>query len=311
MQVIRDGLIQGAGQRAQDASQNLLTTGAEMAISAGIGAGLTQAMLAGGKLRLGAEIAAVGLGLLTGADLYTRGKGVYDVYTNTLPNDIGNYLRQDAISRYAGSGVFDYSLMFASAGLGVAAGGGFRSFKALDSTTDTQVASEAPRNSSSTIADNAKDNREEQFRPKAMDIDKVVDDLEFALDYQISETAMSKISQALQQANHQEFNDILRKLEAKDVKFQGMDLGLGTWDEGSQRWDAVKMYNTDLNVVTHMIVQNGDSVPSIAEVETRVNPKRTDDDIKFYEKGLMLKNHLTEQSTLAPGQILVLPYPPG
>jgi hypothetical protein len=150
---------------------------------------------------------------------------------------------------------------------------------------------------------------EKASQTKSLDIDKVVDDLEFALDYQINRTAMEKISQALQNTSKEQFNEIVKQLEQKDRKFQGLDLELDGWNNASKRWDAIRLHNTNEDLTTYMIVQKGDTARTIAEVETRVNRHRTDKDIDDYVKALEYKNRGTDLNRLNAGQIIVLPFP--
>jgi len=148
-----------------------------------------------------------------------------------------------------------------------------------------------------------------QPRARANDLDKITDDLEFSLDYQISRTAMEKISAALKDVDQDQFNQIVRKLEEKDRKFQGMDLELSEWHERERRWDAIKLHNTDMDLTTYMIVQKGDSAKSIADVETKHMPRRRDSDVENYMEALAAKNRNVDLNNLKSGQILVLPYP--
>jgi hypothetical protein len=329
--IVRDGLWQGVNERAGQSRDNLLSTGIEAASSAGIAGCLVKAFAAGGKWKLGAEMAGAAFGAITTIDLFRRGSAIHEVYANSNSDSVGNALRANAIAQYAGAGIFDYSLILASAGLGMGAGlqqksgmsvmvpGDAAFGKAAGSAgrireleTGSQTSSlnaelklnQTPTNLGYSNEAPSVIERMQKEQPQArltelMDIDKVTDDLAFALDYQISETAMSKISQTLQQANHEEFNGILRKLEEKDRKFQGMDLNLGTWDDATQRWDEVKLHYTDETLVTHLVVQRGDTPASIADKETSVNPRRTDKDIKDYITALINKNHITDPSTLS------------
>lgn len=120
-EVIRDGLSQGASARAQDAKDNSLLTGVEIASSFGLGAGLAWAMKAGGRWTKAAEAGGLLFAGMMGYDLTRRGAAIHEAYANTSGDTLqGQAARKDAIAQYAGSGLVDYSLMFASGGLGVA-----------------------------------------------------------------------------------------------------------------------------------------------------------------------------------------------
>lgn len=311
--VIRDGLWKGVSERKQEAQENLLSTGVEIASSAAIGAGLAKGFAGGGKLKLGAEIVGAVFGAAAGFDIYRRGSAITDVYSKTNGDSVGNAQRKDAIAKYAGAGVFDYSLIMASAGVGAIAGlHPYSSISLKDSTSAksgsvSQRLGEADKNN--LPLDKLVEEKSKTPLSRLLDVEKVSDDLAYSLDYQISETAMSKISDVLQKASHEDFNAILKKLEEKDRKYQGMDILLDNWSEKDQRWDAVKLHYTDETMVTHLIVQKGDTAATIADKETSVNPRRTDRDIKYYMDALIDKNKLSDPNGLNPGQILVLPFP--
>ncbi len=118
-EVIRDGMAQGAGARVQQMKDNPLLTGVETASSFGLGAATAWALNEGGKVGL---VAKVGAGLFTAlmaGDLARRGMSISDAYSNSNGDtSYGQAMRRDAIAKYAGAGVVDYSLMFASGGLG-------------------------------------------------------------------------------------------------------------------------------------------------------------------------------------------------
>lgn len=301
--VVRDGLWNGVSERGREAKDNPLLTGLEIASAAGIAGGMVKAFGAGGRWRLGAEVAGVAFGAMMGVDIFRRGSAIHDVYASTNADAIGNTQRENAIAKYAGTGIFDYSLVFASAGLGLA--GALRSGR---------PASAKPELSTTRAAEPAalleRKPLEESIRQRnrLMDVDKVVEDLAFSLDYQISETAMSKISETLRQANREDFNAIVQKLADKDRRMQGMDLYLGNWLDVPKRWDTLKLYHTDENMITHQIVQKGDTTATIAEFETAGNPRRAPNDIKAYENALIKKNNITDPNNLEPGRILVLPF---
>lgn len=120
-EVIRDGLSQGMSARAQQAQDNSLLTGVEIASSFGLGAGLAMAAKAGGRWTQAAEGAGVLFAGMMGYDLTKRGMAIHDAYSSTSAETMqGQQMRKDAIAQYAGSGLVDYSLMFASGGLGAA-----------------------------------------------------------------------------------------------------------------------------------------------------------------------------------------------
>lgn len=119
--LICDGLAQGADQRAQQAKNDSLLTGVEIAGSFGLGAGMTWAMKAGGRWGAAAELGAAAFTGLMGYDLFRRGSAIQEAYANSSGDTAqGQLMRKDAIARYAGSGLVDYSLMIASGGLGAA-----------------------------------------------------------------------------------------------------------------------------------------------------------------------------------------------
>lgn len=120
-EVIRDGLSQGASARVQQAQDNSLLTGVEIASSFGLGAGLGWAMKAGGRWTQAAEGAGLLFAGMMGYDLTKRGMAIHDAYSNSSADTMaGQQMRKDAIAQYAGSGLVDYSMMFASGGLGAA-----------------------------------------------------------------------------------------------------------------------------------------------------------------------------------------------
>ncbi|MBX9720594.1 MAG: LysM peptidoglycan-binding domain-containing protein [Candidatus Obscuribacterales bacterium] len=311
--VVRDGLWKGVSDRKVQAQENLLSTGVEVASSALIGAGLVKAFASGGKIKLGAEIVGAALGAATSFDIYRRGAAISDVYSKTNGDVLGNVERKDAIAKYAGAGIFDYSLIMASAGVGAVAGlHPYSNISLKDSFAakpDKVLQRIGDLEKGQLPLDKIVDEKSKPPLSRLLDVEKVSDDLAYTLDYQISETAMSKISEVLQKANHEDFNAILKKLEEKDRKYQGMDLLLDNWSEKDQRWDAVKLHYTDETMVTHLIVQKGDTAATIADKETSVNPRRTDRDIKYYMEALINKNNLSDPNALNPGQILVLPFP--
>lgn len=299
--VVREGLWQGAQERGKEAQNNPIAMSAEFVGSASLAAGLVAAVNAGGRFRFAAEVVGATLTLVTGADLLNRGVNISRAYSSTTDDASGNTIRKDAIAKYAGSGLVDYGMML-SGGL-IGAGGAMKAAIArpieftqpsssriyFSSSDRMQVAADAPK--------------------KGLDIEKVSDDMAFSLDYQISRTAMEKITESLQKANPEEFNGLLRKLEEKDRKFQGMDLQLTNWSEVAQRWESAKLHNTNEDMTTFLIVQRGDTAARIAEVETRPMPNRTDDDITFYRDALIRKNKITEPDNLSMGIILRLPFP--
>ncbi|MBX9686191.1 MAG: hypothetical protein K2X27_05785 [Candidatus Obscuribacterales bacterium] len=121
-ELIRDGLSQGAKARTQQAVDNSLLTGVEIAGSVGLGAGMSLAMKAGGRWAKAAEIAAVGFTGLMGLDLSRRGAAIHEAYSRSDGStQLGQAMRRDAIAQYAGAGLVDYSMMFASGALGAGA----------------------------------------------------------------------------------------------------------------------------------------------------------------------------------------------
>ena len=292
--VVSEGLWQGLRDRTIEAKDNPLHTISEAGTAAGIGAVIVKGLAAGGGMRVAANAAGAVFGVLMGYDLHKRSKAIYDAYSTSHADIAGNALRKDAIAQNAGAGIFDYSLIFASGGAGMAATMKLSSRPALESSVKP-------------VNDRLQQEQKEPLARRLMDTEKVAEDLVFSLDYQIPETAMSKISEALQKTNKEEFNDIVRKLAEKDRKMQGMDLTLLNWSEAAQRWDSAKLYHTDETMVSFTIAQYCDTVRKIAEVETSQNPKRTEDDIARYAWAIAYRNRITEQTALVPGRILVLP----
>lgn len=118
-QVIRDGMAQGASTRVEQAKDDPLLTGVEIAGSFGLGAGMSWALKAGGRWTQAAEIAGVAMLGVMGVDLTRRAANIQEAYAHSNGETaLGQALRKDAIAQYAGAGLVDYSLMFASGGLG-------------------------------------------------------------------------------------------------------------------------------------------------------------------------------------------------
>lgn len=299
--VVRDGLWQGLQERGKEAQENSLATSLEFVGSAGIAAGLVQAANAGGRWRFAAEVAGTVLTMVAGADLLNRGVNISRAYSGTTDDTAGNAIRKDAIAKNAGTGIFDYALMFSGGSLG--AGG------ALKASIARPIEFTQPGSTRITFKSSDRAAFSEEAPRKGLDIEKVSDDMAYALDYNISRTAMEKISESLQKANPEEFNGLLRRLEEKDRKFQGMDLQLTNWSEVAQRWESAKLHNTNEDMTTFLIVQRGDTAAKIAEVETRPMKNRTEDDITFYRDALIRKNKITEPDNLSMGIILRLPFP--
>ncbi len=298
--VVRDGLWQGLQDRGKQAQENSVATSLEFVGSAGIAAGLVQAANAGGRWRFAAELAGTVLTLVAGADLFNRGMNIGRAYGATTDDTAGNAIRKDAIAKNAGSGIFDYALMFSGGSIG--AGG------ALKASIARPIEFTQPGSARITFRSSDRAALAEEGPKKGLDVEKVSDDMAYSLDYNISRTAMEKISESLQKANPEEFNGLLRRLEEKDRKFQGMDLQLTNWSEVAQRWESAKLHHTDENMTTYMIVQRGDTAARIAELETRPMQNRTEDDITFYRDALIRKNKISDPDNLLSGSILRLPF---
>lgn len=299
--VVREGLWQGVQERGKQAQESPIPTSLEFVGSAGIAAGLVQAASAGGRWRFAAEVVGTALGLVAGADVLSRTVNIGRAYSSTTDDANGNAIRRYAIANYAGTGLVDYALMFSGGAIG--AGG------ALKASLARPIEFSQPSSSRIFFSSGDRMKVSADTPKKGLDIEKVSDDMAFSLDYQISRTAMEKITESLQKANPEEFNGLLRKLEEKDRKFQGMDLQLTNWSEVAQRWESAKLHNTNEDMTTFLIVQRGDTAAKIAEVETRPMQNRTDDDITFYRDALIRKNKITEPDNLSMGIILRLPFP--
>ncbi|MBX9720837.1 MAG: hypothetical protein K2X81_05550, partial [Candidatus Obscuribacterales bacterium] len=121
-QTFCDGLLQGLRDRAKESANNPISTGLEIGSSAGVAAGFTLMSKAGGRWGVAAELGAFVLGGVMANDLVRRGSNVYDVYTNSSAISVqGLESRKNAIAKNVGSGLFDYSFMFASGGLAASA----------------------------------------------------------------------------------------------------------------------------------------------------------------------------------------------
>lgn len=122
LQNIREGLSQGFSQRTEHAKDNLLATGVEVAGSFGVGAALMAAAKAGGRWGVAADVAGKVMLVGMGADVFRRGKNVYDAYSVAPGNSVQDQVaRREAIAQNVGSALFDYPVMMASGFAGAGA----------------------------------------------------------------------------------------------------------------------------------------------------------------------------------------------
>ncbi|MBX9722837.1 MAG: serine protease [Candidatus Obscuribacterales bacterium] len=119
--VLRDGLLQGLSDRAREAKEHALLTSGEIGGSFLAGAGMSFAMKAGGRWKLAAEAGAVLFTGLMAYDLSRRGQSLHEAYSKfDLKNQFGREMLKESVAKNLGAGIFDYSLSFASGGLGFA-----------------------------------------------------------------------------------------------------------------------------------------------------------------------------------------------
>ncbi len=137
LQNIREGLSQGFSQRTEHAKDNLLATGVEVAGSFGVGAALMAASKAGGRWGLAADVAGTAMLIGMGADVFRRGKNVYEAYSVAPGNSVQDQVaRREAIAQNVGSALFDYPVMMAS---GFAGAGAVHFGPRLSSSLSTSI----------------------------------------------------------------------------------------------------------------------------------------------------------------------------
>lgn len=156
-QTIRDGLIQGAMGRAREAVANPFLTGLEVASAAGLGAGLALASRAGGRWGMAAEAVGVLFAMTFVADTLRRGNAIRSVYSQTTNSD----LRRNVVAQYAGTLLFDYPLVGASAAAGAGLALQFRPGTKLESSQVSDRISEIGKDRKPTLQVDFKINQEQ------------------------------------------------------------------------------------------------------------------------------------------------------
>lgn len=126
---------------------------------------------------------------------------------------------------------------------------------------------------------------------------------------------VKELSQTLlQAASQKEFNEILEKTVAKDIKYQGADLDLGKWNEQTKSWDWDQYrkgtgYDRVLYAATPegpfwRIVKEGDTLSKIIKEESEYLSKPLK---ARFKDDLIRINKITDPDRLLRGQALEIP----
>jgi hypothetical protein len=135
-----------------------------------------------------------------------------------------------------------------------------------------------------------------------------------AEDWDFTAKPIKELSQTLMHANQKEFNEILTKTAAKDVKTQGADLDLGKWNPEKKNWDwneQLQGKGFDRVLASESpegyfwrIVLKGDTLSKIVQEESKY---LTPDEKAKFGPDLIKLNKITNPDFLVPGQALKLP----
>ena len=122
-ELLRDGLSNGVVNRITEMAQNPGDTAVNVAICAGLGAGLNVASRAGGRWATGAKVATYGFGALMGVDIVRRAVPTIGAMGDAWSSNANMQANKDTVAKFAGSALVDYPVMMAAGYGGFRAGG--------------------------------------------------------------------------------------------------------------------------------------------------------------------------------------------
>jgi hypothetical protein len=156
---------------------------------------------------------------------------------------------------------------------------------------------------------------------KPMDAEKEATKLAHILDRDqpddmVYDKPIKELSATLMQAGQKEFNEILEKTTAKDVKLQGADLDLGTWNEKTKSWDWNEnrtekgfdraLYSASPEGMFWRIAGEGDTLSKIIQEEYKYSGFMPVSRSQF-NKDFLRINKISEPDKIRRGQALQIP----